>query len=481
MKRIFPLIVIITMLLFVPTTASFGESIKVPIDLNAMDTEELLALANQLSAVLANRGYSFAVGSSDITEEKAELPKTPTEENTADEEIQSSSEGATELSDESYIEDLSAALCARWEIPDQDISVLSDKQRIEYYTMLVNSEFAFLKKYNDYKFTDARLGEYAQGYISALQAQYIAITEYFGKDENLYDEYWGSGYRTRARYIYLINKSYGLNIPDQHTGILKDMAELGIFNNIRIPSESAIQAELSALELDFSSEGSNKYLYILPFNLTNTSSNELSSLSVEVNFINEKDVIIDSGYLISYENIAPGKAQSTQKVSIDSHFTHISYSYSFNVNTGTYSDTIKGTVVPNIQYSWDGTVRKNGELASGQPAFTIENLRSGWEMESSWSKALYVPAVKFDIRNTGTGDADQITVRCLFTNSGTKEIWDEETTYVVGSSDTALKVGYSRKAFVYSSVGYKTEIISTPELSVDIFINERLMDTIIIR
>lgn len=31
--------------------------------------------------------------------------------------------------------------------------------------------------------------------------------------------------------------------------------------------------------------------------------------------------------------------------------TRISFMYSLNVNTGTYYDTIEGTVVPDIQYS----------------------------------------------------------------------------------------------------------------------------------
>ena len=165
----------------------------------------------------------------------------------------------------------------------------------------------------------------------------------------------------------------------------------------------------------------------------------------------------------------------------DDIFTHISFTYSFNVNTGTYYDTIEGEVVPDIQYAWDGTIKKNGELAEGQPVLEIENLVSNWEMNTSWNKSLYVPTLKFDVRNNGTGEADRVTVRCVFTNVGTKEIWDEETTYVVGSSDSPLKPGYSKKAFVYSSVGYKTMLATTPELTVDVYINDQLVGTTTIK
>ena len=480
MKKVISLLTAALLICLVPLTA-FAESIRVPIDLNAMETEELLALANQLSSILGERGYSLIL--ENANDEKANENNTDVSSETeeANEEALSLSEGATELSDETFLEDLSSGLCARWDVPDQDTSLLSDKQMVEYYTKLVNAELSYVSKYAEYTFTDEKLGDYAQNYITALQSQFIAITEYYGKDEKLYNEYWSNGYRTRARYIYLINKAYGLNIPNKHTSILKEMVETGIFFNTSVPIETAIQSELSKLELDFSAEGSKKYIYVMPFNFTNTSVNDINNLSIKINFLNDKDVIIDSGYLISYDNVGSGKALSTQKVSTDDYFTHISYSYSFNVSTGTFYETIEGSVTPDIQYSWDGKVKKNGELASGQPVFEIENLLSGWEINNSWNKSLYVPTVKFDIRNTGTGDADRVTVRCVFTNSGTKEIWDEETSYVVGSSDSPLKVGYSRKAFVYSSVGYKTRLATTPELTVDIYINEQLIETITIK
>ena len=98
-------------------------------------------------------------------------------------------------------------------------------------------------------------------------------------------------------------------------------------------------------------------------------------------------------------------------------------------------------------------------------------------MNTSWSKTLYVPVLKFDVLNSGTGDATKVTVKVVFTDQATKQVWDEETTYVIGSSDTPLKAGFSKKAFVYSSVGYKTKI-TPPDLSADIYINGQLVDTI---
>lgn len=474
-------ILLTCLILFSIFASASATDIRVPIDLEMMSDEELSALIAQAAIVLKSRGIVLSVD--DASAQSVDVPASEvgeTQTDNGENEVESLSEGATELSDESFIEDLSAGLCARWAI-NEDTSLMSDKQLVKYYTQLVNAELAYVSKYTEYKFIDGKLGEYATNYINALQSQFIAITEFFSIDENQYHEYWRFGYNTRARYIYLINKAYGLDIPSQYKSILKEMVDLGVAYNYIVPVENALKEELSKVELDLNAKDSKTFLYVMPMNILNSSPNTINSLTVKINFLNDKEVVVDEGTLVSYENVESGKHISTKKVSTDDHFSHVSYSYSFRVETGVYYETISGTVVPDIQYSWDGSVKKNGELASGQPAFAIENLKSGWEVNESWNKTLYVPVLKFNVKNIGTGEADRVTVRCVFTNSGTKEIWDEDTTYVVGSSDSPLKVGYSKTAFVYSSVGYKTALAITPELTVDIYINDKLMDTITIK
>ena len=132
--------------------------------------------------------------------------------------------------------------------------------------------------------------------------------------------------------------------------------------------------------------------------------------------------MVDTGYLVSYTSVPKGKTVSTNKVIADDHFTHVSYSYSFAVQTDFSYDQFEGTVEPSIQYSWDGTVKKNGELTEGQPILEITKLSSGWEMNTSWSKTLYVPVLKFDVLNSGTGDATKVTVKVVFTDQATKQV-----------------------------------------------------------
>lgn len=472
MRRTLAILFVVCILVSTVFSAS-ADTIKVPLDVSAMETEDLLALDAMIHQELNGRGEAITDG------QTPEVTTAPEVEAEPDDGIDTMTEGETELSDESFLRDISAGLVARWAVPDQNTSIMSDKQVIAYYSMLVNSELVYVSKYSDYTFADEKLGNYAHAYINGLNSQFIAITEYKGKDEALYNQYWSEGYSSRARYIYLINKEYGLDIPNQYVSILAEMVEVGIVYNYMIPMEAAVSAECTNIELDFDTTSSKKYLYIKPFNFKNTSPYDISNLTVKINFINENDVVVDSGYLISYESVNAGKAISTKKVSTDDHFARVSYTYSFNIQTSSYYETCEGTIEPSIQYSWDGKVKKNGELATGQAILEINNLTTGWEMNTSWSKTLYVPTLKFDVMNTGTGSAESVVVKVVFTNQETKQIWDEETTYVVGSSDTPLRAGYSKKAFVYSSVGYKTKI-TPPELTAEIYINDQLIETVTI-
>lgn len=478
MKKIVSMILGIVMILSLALSAS-ADGIKVNVDLDSMSVEELLTLSEAIDAALQKKGYENSSEPKDSLEKDDDnTPETSTEED-SNEMVASMDEGATVLTDESFLTDMSSGLCARWAVPDEDTSIMSDKQLIQYFSKLVNSELVYVSKYSDYEFEDKTLGQYAHAYINALQSQFIGITEYKGKDENLYNQYWMTdGYYVRARYIYLINKTYGLEIPSEYNIAYKEMVNIGLLYNNVVPMEAAISAELEKVELSFDTSNS-KYLYVQPFNITNTSPFDIAGLTIKINFINN-DVVVDSGYLVSYENIASGKALSTSKVSTDDHFTQISYSYSFRVDTGTYYHDCEATINPTIQYSWDGKVKKDGELASGQAVLEVQNLTSGWELNTSWNKTLYVPVVKFDVVNTGTSDAETVTVKCVFTDNKTKQVWDEETSYVVSSSDTPLKAGYSKKAFIYSSVGYKIKLDSVPELTAEIYINGELVETIVV-
>ena len=201
MRRLIALL--LTVILFSGVTVmSFADSVRVPIDLNAMKTDELLALFKALSLELADRGYLLSIDTNDqIPSAEGEgIDSSEANDFRASEEPQSLFEGSSELSDSSFLQDLASGLEVRWDIADNtDISLMSDSQLTEYSSRLVNSELAYMGKYTEFEFEDEKLEDYAHNYINALQLQYIAVSEYFGVDEKNYNEYWQSGYAARAR------------------------------------------------------------------------------------------------------------------------------------------------------------------------------------------------------------------------------------------------------------------------------------------
>ena len=136
--KIFKLFIAVALLLSI-VSVSFADGIRVPIDLHAMEKEELLALADELSAVLAEHGYPYGIKDAESATESAEQSEEDADEKADENVAVTMDEGAKELSDESFLEDLSAALSARWTSSGEDTSLYSDKQYIEYMTQLVLS------------------------------------------------------------------------------------------------------------------------------------------------------------------------------------------------------------------------------------------------------------------------------------------------------------------------------------------------------
>lgn len=440
--------------------------------------DQMVFLFDQVTAELSKRELSTSNNASselDVVDNASNI-KAYTSEDTSEVSV------APDDVESAFLNDLRAALIARWSESGQDESTMTDKQKIDYYSGLVMAELDFLEKYSSCEFNDSVLNEYAQTYISALHDQLVAITEYYGQNDILYDEYWSNGYNKRTQMIYWINRKYGLDIPTEYSDTLKKFVEKGKCIDMSWSIHEDISSQLLNVDCSFSKgKGYSNSLETGPLTLTNKSNYQISSITIKLDFLDENDNLTKSSTLFSGSSIAPNATMQISKQTIYdlTPFSQIRFSVNTRVKNSSYSDDHSFEVSPQIQYTWDNkAIMRNGELASGQAIFEIQDTSFTWDYEKSWSKTLYVPQLKFNIKNVGTGIADRITVHCVFTKLDTKEIWDEETVYVIGSSDSPLSPGYSKKAFVYSSVGYDTRPSSIPKLSVDIYINDVLMETI---
>ncbi len=133
-----------------------------------------------------------------------------------------------------------------------------------------------------------------------------------------------------------------------------------------------------------------------------------------------------------------------------------------------------------------GTTSPAGEeTISASPSPKLADF--GLEMETSWSAnvgmngvILYTPYIKATVKNQRGNAASRITIDVVFYDETDKIVWDDETYYLVGSGDSALRDGYSKTAFIKSSVGYKSKILASnlPDITAEVSINGTLYETV---
>lgn len=127
----------------------------------------------------------------------------------------------------------------------------------------------------------------------------------------------------------------------------------------------------------------------------------------------------------------------------------------------------------------ESTTAGDGETTGKE--YGIDYLANCWtDSQGLNGKTLYVPYLKISVTNNMKAVADHIVIHVVYTNESDKSIWSDEKTTLVSSSDTALKSGFNKTAFIKSSVGYtsKPSISQLPSITATIYINDELYDTV---
>lgn len=90
------------------------------------------------------------------------------------------------------------------------------------------------------------------------------------------------------------------------------------------------------------------------------------------------------------------------------------------------------------------------------------------------SDDLYGPSVQIDIVNQEEAPAKNISVKAIFYDLNNKNLWSHTSENIISSSDTPLKQGYHKTAFLKSSVGYRSRISESglPKIVAEIYIND---------
>jgi hypothetical protein len=100
---------------------------------------------------------------------------------------------------------------------------------------------------------------------------------------------------------------------------------------------------------------------------------------------------------------------------------------------------------------------------------------SEWAWSGSYGNRLLVPKLKLKFKNISEQTVTKLVVKATFINIDKKEVFSDGAAYVIGYSDTPLRPGYSKTAFIESGVGYASDLValSFPNIDAEIYINDR--------
>lgn len=127
----------------------------------------------------------------------------------------------------------------------------------------------------------------------------------------------------------------------------------------------------------------------------------------------------------------------------------------------------------------DGAV----QAAADGRDYKVSYQSNGWTTSTGLTgKTLYVPSLKVVVTNQKSTPAQRIVVHVVFYQNSTRTVWSDETSYLVSTGDSALRTGYNKTAFIYSSVGYtgRPTASQLPDITAEIYINDELYDTVTI-
>lgn len=148
--------------------------------------------------------------------------------------------------EEAFLNDFITALEKRWKLSSNELSNLTDEQFINMRTKFVQTELDILLKYDEAtSWEDPWLELLAHAYIKGIKNQKLAISQYYGKDEALYEKYWTTnGYNLRCLCIYLITQYYKPSISDEYQD---DMANM-LISGYLLSSENTIRELIAYIE-----------------------------------------------------------------------------------------------------------------------------------------------------------------------------------------------------------------------------------------
>jgi len=106
----------------------------------------------------------------------------------------------------------------------------------------------------------------------------------------------------------------------------------------------------------------------------------------------------------------------------------------------------------------------------------IVSINSYWD----WTGELLCPHLNITFKNVSDRAINELVVKATIIDTLTNQIFGDASAYVIGYGDAPLRPGYSKTAYLVSSVGYKNDIVALnfPNLVSEVYVNDKLYEKV---
>ncbi len=237
--------------------------------------------------------------------------------------------------------------------------------------------------------------------------------------------------------------------------------------------------------------GSSLYVPYVKVNVTNNKKEAVSKITVKVVFYDETEKSIfsdETSYLVSSSDdpLKPGFNKTAYIKASVGYRSKLSESMLPAITAEVYvNDMLYGQIDIAKTYT-EKTVSQvlaGGTSQAADEKFSFDTndpygvvvTASYWTANTGYTgQTLYVPYLKVKVTNQEEKAAEKIVVKAVFIDESDQSVFDDETEYLISYSDTPLKTGYNKTAFIRAGVGYRKQlpVEYLPSIKAEIYVND---------
>lgn len=195
-------------------------------------------------------------------------------------------------SDDSFMNDLSSGLQAKWAIADKDDFDLESKSS---YKKIIQVELDKVNKYSDKKFKNSKLKEFAIEYINVLKDEKSSL-KYWGSDD--FDTKWGELYSKRNATLVKINNIKKIKVDKKYQSNLDELEGSGKAETEKNSKQEKIDALLRGIKFvaQPKEDPEDDYTTYNAEVLNNTGF-DIKSFSADVKIKDNSGTVVDTEYI----------------------------------------------------------------------------------------------------------------------------------------------------------------------------------------